>query len=52
MIYTAELAGASPFDYLTELQRHADDVREHPEHWMRWDYRETLAALDEAPLAA
>jgi len=51
LIYTAELAGASPFDYLVELQRHADRVREDPAAWMPWNYRETLAVLDQATAA-
>ncbi len=45
LVYTAELAGVSPFDYLTALQRHADEIREHPELWMPWNYRDTLEAL-------
>lgn len=45
LVYTAELAGVSPFDYLTALQRHADEVREHSELWMPWNYRDTLEAL-------
>ncbi len=42
MIYTCELSGASPFDYLTELERHADDARVNPQHWLPWNYRQTL----------
>ena len=45
-----ELAGANPFDYLTELQRHARELDMNPSEWMPWNYRETLARL--APLAA
>ena len=45
LVYTAELAGVSPFDYLIALQRHADEIREHPELWMPWNYRDTLEAL-------
>lgn len=41
LIYTAELAGANPFDYLTELQEHADEVRQDPAPWMPWNYRES-----------
>lgn len=47
LIYTAELNGANPFDYLTELQRHADQVRSAPSQWMPWNYRATLAELDD-----
>jgi hypothetical protein len=48
LIYTAELCGANPFDYLTELQKHADRLRNAPQEWMPWNYRETLAGLAEA----
>jgi len=43
LIYTCQLCGASPFDYLTELQRHAQEVAANPASWMPWNYRETLA---------
>ena len=42
LIHTAELCGANPFDYLTHLQRHADDLKENPSLWMPWNYRHTL----------
>ena len=42
LIYTCELNQANPFDYLTELQRHGDDLAASPEHWMPWNYREAL----------
>jgi transposase len=43
LIYTCQLNGANPFDYLTELQRHADELTARPEQWMPWNYRDTLA---------
>ncbi len=43
LIYTCQLCGANPFDYLTELQRHAPEVAANPASWMPWNYRETLA---------
>lgn len=46
LIHTAELAGANPFDYLTELQKHPEELRSDPRQWMPWNYRATLA-LDE-----
>jgi len=42
LIHTAELCGANPFDYLTELQRHGDQLKEDPKPWMPWNYRDTL----------
>jgi len=35
--------GANPFDYLTELQRHARELAGNPSAWIPWNYRETLA---------
>ncbi len=43
LIHTAELCGANPFDYLTELQRHAEELKQNPSEWMPWNYRVTLA---------
>jgi len=43
LIHTAELSGANPFDYLTELQRHAADLSREPDRWMPWNYRAMLA---------
>jgi transposase len=43
LIYTCELCGANPFDYLSELDRHAEDLSANPRDWMPWNYRQTLA---------
>ncbi|HEY1528930.1 MAG TPA: IS66 family transposase [Candidatus Angelobacter sp.] len=51
LIHTCELNEANPFDYLTELQRHAAELSAHPPAWMPWNYRETLARLT-TPTAA
>jgi hypothetical protein len=40
------LSGASPFDYLTELDRHAIRAATHPADWMPWNYRETLERME------
>jgi transposase len=42
LIYTCQLNETNPFDYLTELQRHADQVAASPEVWMPWNYRAAL----------
>jgi transposase len=42
LIHTCELAGANPFDYLTELQRHARLLVANPLAWMPWNYGATL----------
>jgi transposase len=45
LIHTCELNGANPVDYLTELQRHAEELKRQPSEWMPWNYRDTLARL-------
>lgn len=45
LIHTCELNGANPFDYLTELQRHAEKLKQQPAEWMPWNYRDTLTRL-------
>ena len=47
LIYTAELSGVNPFDYLTEIQKHPDELQRNPQEWMPWSYKATLAALAE-----
>ena len=42
LIHTSELAGANPFDYLTELQKHPAELIANPSAWMPWNYVETL----------
>lgn len=51
LIHTCELNGVNAFDYLTELLRHAEELKQHPAEWMPWNYRQTLARLA-APAAA
>ena len=45
LIYTCELNGVNPFDYLTELERHADELAAHPDQWMPWNYRHMLEGI-------
>lgn len=62
LIYTCELNGANAYDYLTELQRHAEKVAATPADWMPWNYRDTLdhiagnrdqqSSTEELPIAA
>ena len=46
LIHTCEFCEANPFDYLTELQRHADELAADPERWMPWNYRSMLDGPD------
>lgn len=43
LIHTCALNGSDPFDYITQLQRHVKEVRNKPEQWMPWNYRQTIA---------
>jgi len=38
LIHTCELNDVNPFDYLTELQKHAADLARDPAAWMPWNY--------------
>jgi transposase len=42
LIHTCELCGVNSFEYLTELQRHAQELAANPAAWMPWNYHETL----------
>lgn len=45
LIHTCELNGVNPFDHLTELQRHAEELKQAPAEWMPWNYRAAMARL-------
>jgi transposase len=49
LIYTCQLNEVNPFDYLTQLQRHADRVAAGPALWMPWNYREARTNESGAP---
>jgi hypothetical protein len=42
LIHTCQLCDAPSFDYLTELQRHGQELAASPAEWMPWNYRQTL----------
>jgi transposase len=42
LIYTCQLNEVNPFDYLTQLQEHADELAASPHVWMPWNYRAAL----------
>jgi len=42
LIHTCELNGVNPFEYLIELQKHAEELTKHPADWMPWNYRQAL----------
>ena len=45
LIHTCELCQSNPFDYLMELQKHAQQLVEAPKNWMPWNYKEMLTSL-------
>jgi len=47
LIYTAQLHGENPFEYLTALMRHARDVAQTPADWLPWTFRDTLRRIAE-----
>lgn len=49
LIFTCDLNDVSPFDYLTELQRHADEVKAAPDSWLPWNYRTHLTNARAGP---
>ena len=49
LIYTAELAGVNPFEYLIALLRHRLDLAERPSEWMPWNFHSRLARLQAGP---
>ena len=44
LIHACELCGANPFDYLTQLQKHAYELARKPTLWMPWNYCAALTA--------
>jgi len=42
LIYTCQLCTADPFDYLTQLHRHSAELPRSRQHWMPWNYHDSL----------
>ncbi len=45
LIYTTAIADENPKDYLEVLQKYPQKVRQNPELWLPWNYRETVQML-------
>jgi len=45
LIYTCQLCDSNPFDYLTQLQEHAEELLHNPQDWMPWNYLDTLGRI-------
>lgn len=48
LIYTCDLARQNPHHYLIALQEHHTEVVANPEHWLPWNYQNTMASLASA----
>lgn len=48
LIYTCDLARQNPYHYLIALQQHHTKVVANPEHWLPWNYQDTMASLASA----
>jgi hypothetical protein len=42
LIHTCELNRENPFDYLTNVPRHMDELKQKPSEWLPWIYRDSL----------
>lgn len=43
LIYTCQLCGVNPFEYLQALQVHAEELKHNAHQWLPWNYHERLA---------
>jgi transposase len=52
LIYTAELRGENPFEYLTAVLRNEKAAAASPAQWLPWTYRAALARMAERTASA
>jgi transposase len=48
LIQSCDLNEVNAFDYLTQLQKHAAEIKRVPADWMPWNYRDTLRLMQGA----
>jgi transposase len=48
LIHSCDLNEINAFDYLTQLQKHAAELKKAPADWMPWNYRDTLRRIQGA----
>ena len=46
IIHTAKQCGADVVDYLNQLQINSEKVASEPEHWLPWNYQQTIVKLN------
>ena len=49
LIHTCELSGVDPFLYLTQLQRHHEELSLNPQDWMPWNFEESAGLIRASP---
>jgi transposase len=42
LIHTCQLCGTNSLDYLTQFQRHAQELAANPAAWMPWNYGKAI----------
>lgn len=47
VLHTCRLAGINIFEYLTQLQKHSDEVKCCPAKWLPWNYIATLTSISD-----
>ena len=47
LIYSAAQNNINPFNYLKAVLVHKKDVQENPNHWLPWNYHQSLQVLEE-----
>lgn len=50
LVHSCELNGANPFDYLTELQRRAEELHRQPAAWMMIPHHQGAIDMAKAEL--
>jgi transposase len=48
LVHTCELNGVNPFDYLTALLRHPEEIKQSASAWLPWNYREAVSRISTA----
>lgn len=46
IIQTCKFNKVNAFEYLTHLQKHSAMVKEKPQYWLPWNYKETVAEIN------
>lgn len=47
LLETSKYAKINAYHYLKSIKKHEDDVKEHAQDWLPWNYQQTLQKLEE-----